>query len=360
MIMLDDAEIEALLEWLGALKFSDLDYLLFKHLKTKREDFTGAGSTIHEAAMDLVGWLEHEKHRVPALYVAIVQMTPSHARIAEFTVTRDRLVEAEARAAALGPRHAACCPGGVPVINRSPLRNCLQRLSGNLLAHDVVVVEGQSGLGRSHSWFLIQYVGSGRSDVKVVKVDLAGFGLKKQPLPDLFRYLTRVLNVQAGDDPTTDGVTGGTLAERYIEELCTRIQALPNTTHRPWQQHLWLVFDSIDGDRTPLEIKHFVMQLARERLNRTFEGCTIFLLGPDPVVALDDRAGQAVREVVTPFLEYEVETTASAINGLGAAPLNAPQLKIEIDRMKNVPQQGREGVLAVFELMILLRKKVRA
>lgn len=358
--MLSKHEKLTLATWLeGHPTHATFDSFLFQAIQVNRADYTGPGSTLAAAALDLMNWLDRNTSKLVPLYTAIVHAVPSDPLIAELTATLARLQSLEAAIAAAGPRYAACCPGGMPVVNRSPLRGFLQQLEVDPSRYPVVVVAGERGLGRSHSWYLIDHVADSlEGRVKLLHLDLAQFGLKPNALEQFFTALTRVTGLTQGSAPDTHGVTAATLADRYTEEFHLRIQALQSPLQKPWPQHLWFVFDSIDNERVPPEMKHFIMQLAAMRLKSMFGGCTLFLLGPDPTVALHDIANLARYEQLGPFQEHEIVATASAINNLGVRPLDAVSLQSTIQSMHSLPGAAKERTAAICGKMVALRMTV--
>lgn len=349
-------ELRTLLTWTkDFLSPDDFNGFLMAAIVVDYRQFARAQVTMGAVAVDFVGWLQLNMHYAVELYEAAVVHRPADPAVADLKTTLERLRAGEARAAAAGPPYEHCLPGGVPVVNRSPLRALLKGLTQGR-DYPVIMVEGDRGLGRSHSWHLIQHVAVGQ-EVRPLRVDLLGPTLRSQSVEALFEHLTRVLGLRDGVAPTSEGVTGVTLAQRFSGEFVARIQSLPS----PWEKDTWLVFDNLDRD-VPPETKLFVMQLAQMRLNRDFVGVTLFLLGPDPTSGVEDPFQLTRRERLTGFQADELRSAVNAVNAVGEVQLDAADLEAEAMAVLDLAQaqQGRELGAAVMARLAQLRDRVQA
>jgi hypothetical protein len=349
-------EVRALLTWTKNFQTpDDFGVFLMDAIVVDYRQFARPQVTVAVVAVDFVGWLQLNMHYAVELYGAAIVHWPAHPAIADLQATLERLRAGEARAAAAGPSYEHCLPGGVPVVNRLPLRGLLKGLCQGI-DYPVILVEGDRGLGRSHSWHLIQHVAMGQG-ARPLRVDLLGPTLRSQSVEALFDYLTRVLGLQDGVTPTSEGVTGVTLAQRFSGEFVARVQSRPS----PWGNGIWLVFDNLDRD-VPPETKLFIMQLAQMRLNKDFTGATLFLLGPDPTAGMDDPYLLVRRERLTSFQADELRSAVTAVNAVGQAQLNTAELEAEAQAVLDLAgaQQGRELGEAVMARLARLRDRVQA
>lgn len=355
-MLLTREEVRSLLNWTKTfLNPDDFGVFLMDAIVVDYRQFARPQVTMAAVAMDFVGWLQLNMHYAAELYAAAIGHWPAHSAVADLQATSARLAAGEAREAAAGPCYDHCLPGGVPVVNRSPLRALLRGLCQGK-DYPVILVEGDRGLGRSHSWHLIQHVAV-KQDARPLRIDMLGPTLRSQSVEALFEYLTRVLGLKDGVAPTTEGVTGVTLAQRFSGEFLARVQS----RNLPWDKDLWLVFDNLDRD-APSEAKLFVMQLAQMRLNKDFVGATFFLLGPDPSAGMDDPYRLAQRERLTHFQADELRSAVRAVNAVGAVGLDAAELDAEAQAVLDLTlqQQGRELGEAVMLRLARLRDRVQA
>lgn len=346
----------ALLDLVEDMTPGQFDHLVFRASGVRTTDFVRNGSTLLEASVDFVGWLRTNLHYAPDILALAVKRFPAHASTPSLSAAEARLRAIQTVQAAMGPPEAAVLAAGMPIVDRVLLRSYLAALIRNE-DQPVIVVEGDSGLGRSHSWNLIRHVANALPQVKAYWIDLVGPVMSQQSLPSLFDYLVRVLGLPAGPTPTSAGVTGVTLSERFISEFVIRVQSMP----APWATTPWLVFDHLDRNIAP-EIKLFVMGLASLRLQGAFGGCVIFLLGPDPSVPLADPGYVAVREALSGFLDQEIEDAATRLNAVGRTPLSPADLTAKIGTLKalRVQHSGRELAVAVCAELVDMRRKVGA
>jgi hypothetical protein len=353
---LTNSECVALMELIEAMSPDQFSNILFKATHVKLTKFVGANANIGTISLECVGWLEANIHHAPALLKRLITAYPEHESAGALRAAANRLSKSRKVEQAQGPPNGRVLAGGVPVVNRGVLRAYLGELmSGNDLS--VILVEGESGLGRSHSWNLIRCVGNSLRSVRPIEVDLVGPIISQQNLPKLFDYLVRVLRLPPGQTPTTEGIPCITQSERFLGEFVTRIQSMPST----WAKTPWLVFDHLDRNIAP-EIKFFVMGLASLRLQGVFEGCVIFLLGPDPTVVLQDPAALARREPLSAFLDDEIIDAAARLNSVGKAQLNEAELRAKQGALMALRngRSTREFITLVYNELVAMRQKVGA
>jgi hypothetical protein len=355
-MQLTDAEAEALMELISDMGPDRFDHLLFLSTGVRYTEFASIRDNILTISLECLSWLRANSHHAPKLLERAVEKYPAHPSVPVLRQAEDRLRTIRARQDRQGPVNRQVLAGGVPVVNRDHLRGYLAML---IAGQDplVVVVEGESGLGRSHSWNLIQHVAVSLPRVKPISIDLIGPILSQQSLPRLFDHLARVLGLPPGEMPTHDGVTSTTLSERFLGEFVTRLQSMP----MPWHTTPWIVFDHLDRN-IAVEIKLFVMGLASLRLQRVFGNCVIFLLGPDPTVPLTDPAALAHREPLSAFLDYEITKAVTSLNDIGQNRLDDVQLETRLNalRVSCGGLSGRERAAAVCSELVALRQLVGA
>jgi hypothetical protein len=350
-------EEEALLDLVEAMNPDQFKNLVFRATGVRTTDFVSAGATMQGASIDFIGWLQTNVHHAPAIVQEAIKRFPYHESTLSLRQAEARLSSLQAAQSALGRPDEAVLAAGVPVVDRLILRRYLAALrNGEDLP--VVIVEGDRGLGRSHSWHLIRHVANALPNVVPLRIDLVGPAISEQTLPWVFNYLVRLLNLSAGEKPTTHGVTGGTLSARFISEFLTRVQSM----RKPWRPTPWLVFDHLDRDIIVPEIKLFVMEIASQRLQGIFRGCVIFLLGPDPKFPLEDPAALARREPVLEFLDHEIVAAAERLNTVGHTPLADVELKLKLAALKALSngRSGSELAGAVGHELVMLRQMVGA
>jgi hypothetical protein len=300
-------------------------------------------------ALDATMWLRASPQHVVPLLQAIVG-DANYAALPDVGVFQSviiRLQNAAAAQAALPPWDA-CLAFGVPVVNRSPLRRTLQALIGGA-DHPLVLVDGASGSGRSHSWHLIKHVASAAVNVLPHKLDLGGYVAEQRTLDAVFDALVKKLQLQVVR-PTSVGATPETVAGRYAEELSLHWGQLQG-------KRVWLVFDSVDKNHPP-EIKAFVCSLAGLCLDHQLDGATLFLLGAGRGYGVTDTYQLARLEILGPFVEPELRAVALHMNQFGAKQLSMLDLDNRILAMVNAMQT--DGFAAVARKLVELRLEVEA
>jgi len=343
----------ALMTLIEKMRPDQFRHLVYRATFVSVTEFMKSEFSMMDAAVELMGWLNTNVHHAPAILKLAVESFPDHESTPSLRLAEARLRSLQAKQDALGPAHKAVLAAGFPVVNREFLRTCLA--APEELA--VVMVEGDSGLGRSHSWHLIRHIASALPKVKPILIDLVGPLISQRTLPWIFNYLVRVLPLPAGETPTTEGITGETLSDRFMSEFMIRLQSMDT----PWPKMPWLVFDHLDRNIAP-EIKRFVMGITSQRLAGIFDGFVIFLLGPDPAVPLVDRAALARRESLTDLLDNEIVAAAERLNKIGHTPLAGVELERKLEALKDLRngRTGRELANAVFAEMVTLRQIVGA
>lgn len=346
-------EEDALMQLIERMTREQFESHLFRACRVRADAFVGPNANIIAVSLECVAWLQTSVHQAPPLLSRLVEKYPDAPECAVLRTAAERLTRIKQQQDNLGPVDQQILAGGVPVVNRAVLRSHLAALRDGR-NRSVVVVRGASGLGRTHSWNLIQHVAATMPKVKAHWIDLVGHVLSQQSLPHLFNYLVRILNLPDGDTVTTEGVTGATLSDRFIGEFLVRVQA-----KGPWAETQWLVFDHLDRNIAP-EIKMFVMGLASLRLKSVFGGCVFFLLGPDATSKLDDPASLAPEETLVDFLDDEIEAAVRQLNSIGQTPLDGPALEAQITALKALrhDHHGRELASAVFGRLVSMRQMV--
>jgi hypothetical protein len=330
MLLLDE-EQEAFSEVLFRFTQGDFSAFLLRINGPRLKDFSAAGLPMPVIAVNFAEWLDVHPDKMPRVLKGLaeeIEQSPE-APILKAAAARLEAIGAKARAA--GPATQAPLAAGVPIVDRAVLRVFLEDAiasAGNpMAAVKLVKVQGERGLGRSHSWHLIKYVADCGA-ARAIKIDLISATLKDQTLDVLFGQLTRLLNLNGAVKPSSDGATADTLAARYAEEIAGCL----STVAPQWPKPLWLAFDNLDRDIRP-EIKRFVSLLASARLDGTFDKCVIFLLGPDALTEPDDPSRLARNEPLVTFNDSDVSEAAEKMNALGARALSITDLKARVDSM---------------------------
>ena len=310
-------------------------------------------------AVDFIGWIRRDGGGLPQLLRALAAAAGVAAEVPILNAAAARLLLVQAKISMAGEPTETCLASGMPIINRSPLRQHLRDAidspANPWKAVKVIKVLGERGLGRSHSWFLIKFVASSGA-ATAIKIDLVSATLANQTLEVLFDTLVRTLGITDSKAPSSDGVASDTLAARYADEFAG---CLSRASVR-WGKPLWLVFDSLDRDLRP-EIKRFVSLLARARFDDTFENCVIFLLGPDSITDPEDFGRLSLNEPLGPFTDKEIEDTAARLNQLGTTPLRKADLRsriLEIQALR-VEFGGGELCRQVCSKLVDLRIEVK-
>ncbi len=336
---------------------AELDHVLFRAVQARTDRFIGANSAAPAVSVAFVAWLRSREHLAPDILAGLLVDYPRHPSSVPLAAAEQRLRARLARMPRCAP-HEAVLVGGMPIVNRVELRSHLADLVSGY-ACPVVVVEGERGFGRSHSWKLIRHVAEqlGPTRIKPIGLDLVGPVLANQTLPNLFAHLTRVLGIAVGPQPICDGVTDGALSALFVAEFLARVEAMPT----PWPATPWIVFDHLDRHLAP-EVKLFVAGLVDARLNGALHDCVIFLLGPDLKLPIKDPGRLARRERLTSFLDAEIDAAVRALNLLGANPLDGADLQGEVDALRGLclRHAGADLASAVFEGLVDLRERVRA
>ncbi|NQW50807.1 MAG: ATP-binding protein [Rhodospirillales bacterium] len=352
------SEIRALVEWARTYEQDEINGFLESNFYTSLVDIVKLPAIRPVWSVGVAQWVDArndaasasafliEAERDRSAIPGAPMLRSAIARLA-FVVEREELA---------GPPYEARLIKGVPVVNRTQLRAHLEQLT---LGHEVpvVVVQGESGLGRSHSWHLIKHVSTKSGLADFVKVDMVEQILEKQTAKDVFELLTRRTGLTDGKAVSVDGVTAATLGARYASEFAERLRNAMPGRPRP----LWIVLDSIDR---PIEepLKHFIHALASTAAEHELSNCTLFLLGPAGDFAPQDYYVQIRRESLTGFLFPEIEDACTRMNELGAQRLDPADLTMFVDelRQKVMPLSGRALCSAVCEGLVTLRQRVQA
>jgi hypothetical protein len=355
--MLLPEENKHVLQWVTSLTSAELIFFLAEEsLPTANSLGESLTPNPLNVAVGLASWLKANLGDAPRVLSAAAAKTPTSVHAAPLKAAAERLLLVKQTRDAAGPPHEARLARGVPIVNRQPLRSYLGNVGLNVNS-PVFVVRGDPGLGRTHSWHLINYVADQSGAARVVKADMISPVLPDQTLDALFNYLVEELGLDPGPAPTKAGVTSDTLAARYAANLAQRIRKKAPT----WAKPVWLVFDHTDRPVRP-EIKRFVADLAQFRLNQDFDNCVLFILGPDPAVNILDPFAMVRSEPIGEFTSIEIREAAEKINQLGAEPLKEPALAAEIADMVKLHTKftGRDFCGAVADALVQLRIKVKA
>lgn len=342
-------------------RFNQLDFDAFLQINggPSLASFSAILRPIMVIAVDFNSWIQRDGTGLPRLLEALAKSAGASIEVPILQAAAARLRIVEERTRTIGRPTDARLAGGMPIINRTTLRQHLQAAidGANDPARDVKVVKvvGDRGLGRTYSWYLIKHVADS-GVAKAIKIDLISATLQDQTLAVLFDTLVRNLGITDGKAPTSDGVTADTLAARFAEEFAGCL----NRASGNWQRPLWLVFDSLDRELRP-EVKRFVSLLATARFEGGFDRCVIFLLGPDAITEPADPGRLARNEPLVAFTPTEINEAAAELNKLGTAQLAEPVLSERIGAIHALAQHHvgsalcREICLKLIDLRIEVR-----
>jgi hypothetical protein len=297
-------------------------------------------------------WVEANPQGFMAIVNAARAEFPNHPSLPTLSTAATRLGPIIENRLNAGPPWTAAHVDGRPVIDRSQLRTALQLLAaGN--GPPVFMVNGLSGSGRTHSYYLIDHVAKAFS-INAHRIRLAEYSVEDQTISRVFCRLVDLLELAGATEPTQTGATPETVATRYASEISDAI-ALKRAGSR-----VWLIFDSVDLPLRP-ELKRFFCNLAQMRLENALGDCVLFYLGAGPDFGVDDRWSLAEFETLTPFQPSEIEATARAINRMGATPIPEPQLSQRVQELQGlmIPSDPY-SFDAVSRRMSTLRRDVQA
>jgi hypothetical protein len=349
-------ERRAIIKWAATFTEGEFNAFLYPVATVRAKDFSKEGPLMGGVAVDFVVWLDRNIKQAPEILEAAAAEFPNALEAPVFSATAQRLRQAEAKLSLLAP-HEAILVEGVPIVDRAPLRQCLREVV-DVGFPSVIIVPGTSGLGRSHSWYLIEYVARQTGRAIAHLADFLSADLANATLREVFAALVRDLDLKKGTVPTDIGAKPDTLAGRYAAEFASRLRLRP--ANRP---PIWLVFDSLDNERIPVkpEVQSFVAELAQMRMANKLHRCIIFLLAPDPMSEPPDPLLRTGRAPVSAFSDEEIEEAAERINALGANRLSDGELRSRIEAIQALgPPNCREFCAAVAVKLAALRQEVGA
>jgi hypothetical protein len=294
-------------------------------------------------------WLTQHSESVTVILTAVEKEYPAHPSTPRLREALLRLALAAQRVG--GDAWTAYLPGDIPVANRAPLRDVLKRLvRSNSPA--VVMIDGPTGTGRSHSWVLISHVARSAGIIPI-RIDLLSRVIDQRTIESVFDHLAKKLEI-AVKRSSTIGATPETVAARYADDIATALDRLADGKRR------WIVFDSLDRPYLP-EIKLFICELVQLRLADEFRNCHFFLLGANRDYGVKDPNLLADLERLSPFISKEITDAAEAINALGSHPKTAAQLgqwlQPWLDGVLHL--DAHEACLAIGQKLVELRIEVR-
>jgi hypothetical protein len=356
MPQLTKDERRAVVDWAKDRSYSSLKLFLMLNVQDARLEDISAIDLSEVVAMRFTEWLEKRADAVDILRAASAdpRTHPSAPGLEAAAGRLAALVQRQPNASQ--SYEARLVDLGIPIVNRAQLRDYLKTLvEGGRLP--VVIVQGDSGLGRSHSWHLIKYVATVSGIAEPQKLDMLDQILEQQTMEFVFKALVRKLRLPAGMDVTVEGVTPTTLGERFAREFAQRLSDSATTRQKPF----WLVLDSLDR---PLDvpIKSFVQELARAATVGELSDCVLFLLGPDTAFSPIDPYAGIRHEALTPFLVNEITDACIEVNQLGLSRLDQAALDIFLSEVKELATslRGRDLCKAVGERLVILRNRVKA
>lgn len=359
MGLLTRPEINALVAWAKDFQQAQMDGFLWQSAATHLDNIVPLPALRPVWAVAVAQWIDGLKDavRIRAILTdAVAERPPPHPSAAVLQAAIARLATVVERAALAGPPHEARLIDGVPVVNRTHLRAYLEQLTRGVDL-PIVVVQGERGLGRTHSWHLIDHVATKSGIADFRKIDMVEPILAQQTVKDIFDLMVRRLNLPAGSPVSTDGVTPTTLGARYAAEFVQRLSDAMNNRPTPF----WIALDSVDR---PLEeaLRSFIRELASAAAARELSGCTLFLLGPDRSFSPQDQYALIRRESLTQFLDAEIDDACTRLNDLGTTKLSSADLATFRSELRQQVQGlgGSELCKVVVAQLVRLRDTVNA
>jgi hypothetical protein len=314
--------------------------------------FSSRERALPHIAYEFIIWLDRNPEKIGRVLQFAKEETPYHASMHALAQARVRIDSILQRRMVIGNAWDAPHVDGIPVINRGRLRSALSALT-TCSRPPVIMVNGDAGTGRSHSFHLIAHVARAIG-VRVLRIKMEWFATEEQTIQSVFDALVYRLQFANVRSPTTVGATPETIAARFARAFQEAAEAQPVLTPT------WLVFDSIDRPLPP-ELKRFFCELAHLRLDGDLRQFIMFLLGAGPDYGIDDAHLQAHFEPLTMFLPSEIEETARALNSVGTRPLEEPVLQQRIHEITALLHHGPpENFRLVARRMSELREEVAA
>lgn len=351
-------EIKAITAVLGRQDPETLRQFLADGQLPPLHEFSASRDPSPAIALKFVALLKREKfHIVPALEALITRFS----YVGERPIFDAALVRMQTPAVAHNrqfPWEEALI-AGVPMVNRAKLRAHLQNLVNGVATSPIMMINGPSGTGRTHSWYLIKHVADD-AGVRAARVDLLSLVVEQRTLEHVFQLFARKVGMAGIPTPIAVGLTAETAAALFAEHFCDALEE--RRANAADNVPTWIVIDNLDRTLAP-EIKRFICTLAAKRLRQEVIDCTFFLLGADHAIGLEDPARRASLELLGPFNPDEITAVAELVNSRGGDPLDAATLGQRIQAMQEVLARATdpgEACATIADLLVLLRMEVDA
>jgi hypothetical protein len=149
-------------------RFGQLDFEAFLGMNggPPLSSFSSSLKSMMVIAIDFNGWIQRDGKGLPRLLDALAASAGASIEVPILQAAAARLKMVETRARTIGRPTEVRLAGGMPIINRTTLRQHLQDAidGANDPGRDVKVVKvvGDRGLGRTYSWYLIKHVADSR------------------------------------------------------------------------------------------------------------------------------------------------------------------------------------------------------
>ncbi len=274
-------------------------------------EFSAASNKMPKIVIDFIQWMEAKPIAIIPALEALAQEFPVHPAAAILLLGVDRFKREAALMMPASPWEVALVDG-IPVVNRVQLRGLLQSIV-NQAGPKVVMVNGPTGTGRSHSFYLINHVAA-CSAIKLVLVDLNYLPAERRNIRDIVNQLITDLGLAGFQQPDTHGATAATIGGRYAENFAAALK-LAAPVHPTW-----FVFDHLERHQLA-EVRAFVAALVDMRLRQLLGSCIFFLLGAGSEYVFNDQFRRIETEQLGIFSDTEIEAYVHTLNGLGRSPL---------------------------------------
>ncbi|WP_428156262.1 AAA family ATPase [Brevundimonas sp.] len=283
--------------------------------------FSSVMETLPVIALRLVSWLDENPSELVRVARHAAQARPAAPIALRLSTLADRIDRIIVQRQISVPPWAVVHVDGVPIVNRQQLRATLE----GQIARDrpkVVLVDGPSGAGRTHSVHLIRHVAE-RHRRQFVHINLTDMTAEELTIEGLFVRIVEDCSLTC-PAPTSVGVPSQSLARRFADRLRKVIHERGTC--------LWLTLDGLDNDPPP-PVVELVAALASLALSGMCSPLKLFLLGAGDELNLQDDYLMSDRERLSPFAHGDIAQCAHGLNMLGASPLLPDALQDRIDNL---------------------------
>jgi hypothetical protein len=343
-------ESQAIVELLSDLGQDRIGLFLASGNLPQIHEFSSLNNPSPVIAVQFVTWLEANAARLSEAFSALIKFFPNSPCYQVFVAGLGRLAH-WGGSGAIHPWDERLVRG-VPMVNRSALRHHLKGLaSGNSLS-PVMMINGPSGTGRSHSWYLIRYVAD-QIKVRAASLDIESLAVHKRTLEGFFEAFTRKAGLSNVSMPSSAAQAAESVGSLFAEKFCEEWECQR-------KDPVWVVVDGLDRSVAP-EIRSFLCHLSAMILRMEADKIVLFLLGADGEFGINDRARRPKVEIIGSFEVDEVGVAAASVNSWGTNSLDSTTLGLRVSVMVECLAESdnpRTACEAVHRLLVDLREEV--